>query len=104
MVWCDYFFHIDGVDREEEEKECKSMQKLYLFSNKLVVNKEEWLDLHMSSRLYAFPWTVLGIVDFNFLISKKLAFLDYAMHEDHLFGIQVFMQADYICILPKNLY
>ena len=104
VVWCDYFFHIDGVDREEEEKECKSMQKLYFFSNKLIVSKEEWLDLHISSGLCAFPWTVLGIVDFNFLISKKLAFLDYAMHEDHLFGIQVFMQADSICILPKNLY
>ncbi|EGP7860780.1 hypothetical protein I0O09_001581, partial [Campylobacter jejuni] len=47
---------------------------------------------------------VMGMIDFNFLKSIQLKFLDGIIHEDNLFGALLFFQLNNIYILPNKMY
>ncbi|AJC89596.1 glycosyltransferase family 2 protein [Campylobacter lari] len=50
---------------------------------------------------FAFVWQ--GLIKFEFLCTINLQFLPYVIHQDHHFGILLFMQSGKIYILPKKL-
>ncbi|MCV3500524.1 glycosyltransferase [Campylobacter lari] len=50
---------------------------------------------------FAFVWQ--GLIKLEFLCTINLQFLSYVIHQDHHFGILLFMQSSKIYILPKKL-
>ncbi|EEU8401020.1 hypothetical protein HDK09_001517 [Campylobacter lari] len=51
-----------------------------------------------------FWFSVMGMIDFKYLKSIKLKFLDGVIHEDHHFGKLLFFQSNFIYILTQKLY
>ncbi|MBF7042289.1 glycosyltransferase family 2 protein [Campylobacter volucris] len=50
---------------------------------------------------FAFVWQ--GLIKFDFLCTINLQFLPHVIHQDHHFGILLFMQSSKIYILPEKL-
>ncbi|WP_147288638.1 MULTISPECIES: hypothetical protein [unclassified Helicobacter] len=64
-----------------------------------ILTPQEW-----AQKTYYFWFSTLGLIDFKFLKSIKLKFLNEVLYEDANFGIMLFMQAQRIFRLPKMLY
>ncbi len=63
-----------------------------------------WLEKTIQRKANYFGVTRGVVIDFNFLQSIKLRFLNGIYHEDILFGVLLFMQAKNILILPEKYY
>ncbi|TQR33742.1 glycosyl transferase [Campylobacter sp. MIT 99-7217] len=101
IVWFDYDCVYDGV--EKSKKESKSWLKQYRFKEG-VISSKEWLKQSIVTKKKKFAFSFMGLIDFNFLKSLKLKFIEHIYAEDHHFGILLFSSAKNIYILPKILY
>ncbi|MBF7068968.1 hypothetical protein, partial [Campylobacter volucris] len=82
----------------------KSFIDIYDFLKSCVISKKDWLEIQKRYKYVNFAFVWAGIIDFNFLKKIKLKFLDHIIHEDHHFGILLFLQSNYIYVLTKKLY
>nr|WP_066387967.1 glycosyltransferase [Helicobacter himalayensis] len=72
--------------------------RLYGTEEKILI-PQEWIQ---KTRYFWLSWSAL--IDFKFLKSIGLRFLNGVLHEDGNFGIMLFMQAQRILRFPKTLY
>nr|WP_079860754.1 glycosyltransferase family 2 protein [Campylobacter jejuni] len=82
----------------------KSFIDIYDFLKSCVISKQDWLEIQKRYKYANFAFVCVGVIDFNFLKKIKLKFLDHIIHEDHHFGILLFLQSNYIYVLTKKLY
>ncbi|HEA7310833.1 TPA: glycosyltransferase family 2 protein, partial [Campylobacter jejuni] len=82
----------------------KSFIDIYDFLKSCVISKQDWLEIQKRYKYINFAFVWAGMINFNFLKKIKLKFLDCIIHEDHHFGILLFLQSNYIYVLTKKLY
>lgn len=82
----------------------KSFIDIYDFLKSCVITKKDWLEIQKIHKHINFAFVWAGMINFNFLKKIKLKFLDYIIHEDHHFGILLFLQSNYIYVLTEKLY
>ncbi|MGI0407264.1 hypothetical protein ACRE1S_08070, partial [Helicobacter himalayensis] len=68
-------------------------------TEKRILTHQEWIQ---KTNFFWISWNVL--IDFKFLKSIGLRFLNGVLYEDGSFGIMLFMQAQRILRFPKTLY
>lgn len=105
VVWFDnsFDYKINEQFYNQRQELKKSFIKLYGYQYSLTITNKDWLKyVNNSQSVFAFAWA--GMINFAFLQKIKLKFLDYFIHEDHHFGILLFLQARYIYVLNEELY
>ena len=105
VVWFDYGFkhEIDKKYFKNKIAVKDSFLKIYGYKFSKNISKLKWLKSVDNSNS-TFACVCGGMIDFSFLSRIKLKFLDYIIHEDHHFGILLFLQANNIYVLLKKLY
>ena len=89
IVW----FHWSFVEHRSEYREKKAITPI------------QWIDRLKEKNINYFWFGHGGLIDFSFLISSNIRFIEGYMHEDHAFGIQLFSSAKNIFVLPiSSLY
>uniref|UniRef100_UPI000BB4437A glycosyltransferase family 2 protein n=1 Tax=Campylobacter lanienae TaxID=75658 RepID=UPI000BB4437A len=89
IVW----FHWSFVEHRSEYREKKAITPV------------QWIDRLKEKNINYFWFGLGGLIDFSFLISSNIRFIEGYMHEDHAFGIQLFSSAKNIFVLPiSSLY
>ncbi|EEU8400254.1 hypothetical protein HDK09_000711, partial [Campylobacter lari] len=92
----------DGV---EEPKEIpKFLIELYGFQKEGVIDRRKWLEKSLDLNIMKFWFSVMGMIDFKYLKSIKLKFLDGIIYEDQSFGVLLFLQLKNIFIFPVKMY
>ncbi len=74
------------------------------YTQEQCITSEEWAKRCLNRKNikdFAFVWQ--GLIKFDFLCTINLQFLPHVIHQDHHFGILLFMQSNKIYILPKKL-
>ncbi|HEQ2136165.1 TPA: hypothetical protein VES28_000359, partial [Campylobacter coli] len=99
-VWFDVRTVLDGVNHSD----WKSNIKWLNFSQEYILDRNDWLVRMYNYKLSWFYFSVMGMINFNFLKKIKLKFINYIVQEDDYFGILLFSQIKYCYILPKELY
>ncbi|EII0700223.1 glycosyltransferase [Campylobacter lari] len=105
VVWFDNTFNYEIEEKfyYQRHELKKSFIKLYNYIYPQVITNKEWLEsVDNTNSVFAFVWA--GMIDFSFLQKIDLRFLDYFIHEDHHFGILLFLQARYIYVFNEELY
>ncbi|MBZ7948793.1 hypothetical protein H2256_07540, partial [Campylobacter sp. RM9929] len=69
-----------------------------------IISKENWLLRAIELKLGSFYFTWQGMIDFSYLKSIKLKFIDYIIHQDHYFGMILFCKLKHIFTLSLKLY
>ncbi|HEC1791709.1 TPA: glycosyltransferase family 2 protein, partial [Campylobacter lari] len=92
----------DGV--EEPKIIPKFLIELYGFQKEGVVSREKWLEKSLELNIMKFWFSVMGMIDFKYLKSIKLKFLDGVVYEDQSFGVLLFLQLKNIFIFPAKMY
>ena len=64
----------------------------------------DWLHACVVNKIQAFPFVVQGIIDFNYLKRINHYFYDKVYAEDHLFGVLLFLQSNFIYVIPEPFY
>ncbi|MBZ7969385.1 tetratricopeptide repeat protein, partial [Campylobacter molothri] len=82
----------------------KSFIEIYDFLQSCKIKSKDWLEIQKIHPDITFAFVCVGLIDFSFLKKIKLKFLDYIIHEDHHFGILLFLQSSYILVLTEKLY
>ncbi|EOH7341635.1 hypothetical protein ACMCWU_001486, partial [Campylobacter coli] len=70
-------------------------------SSSVKISSKLWLERYKHIKHFAFVWQ--GMIDFGFLKSINLKFIDGIYHQDVHFGILLFVQSSYIFLLSKKL-
>ncbi|AQQ59462.1 hypothetical protein XJ32_04420 [Helicobacter bilis] len=98
IVWFDY-----EVDCGEiEASPITQLHALKIPQQK--INMQDWLyRLYDKQQIY-FSWVWQGIINFKFLKHIDLYFYDKVFAEDHLFGTLLFLQSEFIYVIPKPFY
>ncbi|EFS3143559.1 glycosyltransferase [Campylobacter coli] len=105
VVWFDNTFDYEIEEKfyNQRHELKKSFIKLYDYAYSQVITNKNWLDwVDNTNSVFAFVWA--GMINFSFLKKINLKFLDYFIHEDHHFGILLFLQAHRIYVLREELY
>ncbi|HEB9317287.1 TPA: glycosyltransferase family 2 protein, partial [Campylobacter coli] len=91
----------DGI-KKPMVPEKRSME-FYRFNHSLKISSKNFLNnmVYVSFNSLWFGWH--GMIDFRYLKSIKLKFLNQVLHEDHYFGKLLFVQSKYIYVLSKKL-
>ncbi|EGO0810614.1 glycosyltransferase family 2 protein, partial [Campylobacter lari] len=100
VVWFDYKFLYDGI----EDSNKTSFLDVYKFDQSKKISVVEWLEQGISKNITSFALSWSAIIDFRYLKSIKLKFIDGIIHEDHHFGIILFSQCNNIFVLLKKIY
>ncbi len=100
VVWFDVRTVLDGVSHSD----WKSNIKWLNFSQECILDRNDWLKRMYDYKMRWFYFSVMGMINFNFLKKIKLKFINYIVQEDDHFGILLFSQIKYCYILPKELY
>ncbi|EKQ9538891.1 glycosyltransferase family 2 protein [Campylobacter upsaliensis] len=105
IVWFDYGFKHEIDEKHYAHKIAvrDSFLKIYGYKFSKKITKLEWLD-RVDNSNSTFACVCGGLIDFSFLKKIELKFLDNVIHEDHHFGILLFLQANNIYVLLKELY
>ncbi|MGI0440264.1 hypothetical protein ACRE1S_07060, partial [Helicobacter himalayensis] len=74
------------------------------YSAQCTFTPKQWLDnlIKLNKQSFTSSWDTL--IDFSFLKSLKLYFLNGAINEDVSFGEMLFISANRICFTPKKLH
>ncbi|EFP1276253.1 glycosyltransferase family 2 protein, partial [Campylobacter jejuni] len=106
VVWFNNFFDyfIDNNYYEKNLAINKSFIDIYDLLKSCIITNRDWLEIQKMHKYVSFAFVCVGMIDFSFLKRIKLKFLDYIIHEDHHFGILLFLQSNYIYVLTKKLY
>lgn len=100
VVWFDAKTFLDGVS----ECDWKSNLKWLNYTQEQIITRQDWLKRMYEWRLSWFYFSWQGMIDFSFLQSIRLKFIDYIIQEDDYFGILFFLQVNYIYVYPRELY
>ena len=74
------------------------------YGNNSMLTSHTWLELSWQKYITTFCWVWSGMIDFIFLQKIRLYFLDEVYHEDHNFGIILFLQSNAIFMLAEYFY
>ncbi|WP_236862101.1 hypothetical protein [Campylobacter vicugnae] len=74
------------------------------YKKRMTITPIQWIDRLKEKNINYFWFGHGGLIDFSFLISSNIRFIEEYMHEDHAFGIQLFSSAKNIFVLPAHLY
>lgn len=99
FVWFDYSTIYDGI---KEQGQWSRQQHLGYYHTQIINTQDflqNFLDKHITE--FAFAWA--GLINFEFVKSTNLYFLDGAASQDVLFGIMLILKSDYMYILAKKL-
>ncbi|HEC1775549.1 TPA: glycosyltransferase family 2 protein, partial [Campylobacter lari] len=102
VLWFNRKRFYDGV--EEPKIIPKFLIELYGFQKEGVVSREKWLEKSLELNIMKFWFSVMGMIDFKYLKSIKLKFLDGVVYEDQSFGVLLFLQLKNIFIFPAKMY
>ncbi|MCV3470161.1 glycosyltransferase family 2 protein [Campylobacter sp. CNRCH_2015_0814] len=90
----------DGI--KDKGKETR-FQK-FSYNDECIISPKEYAQRAEDVGMRDISFGVMGMIDFDFLRSIKLKFINYVINEDIHFGMVLFACAKSICILPKPLY
>ncbi|WP_393921472.1 glycosyltransferase family 2 protein [Campylobacter lari] len=100
VVWMNYHFYYYDINLDDDRKtlleRCGFQKGMKITSQDLLLRM-----YNISRDSFWFAWQ--GMINFNFLKSIKLKFLNEILHEDHYFGKLLFFQASNICVLTNKL-
>ncbi|MDD6056015.1 MAG: hypothetical protein PUB96_05690, partial [Helicobacteraceae bacterium] len=100
ILWFDSKTFLDGVKKSDY----KSIMKWLHYTHEQVISREEWARRLEWSGICWWAWAVQGMIDFSYLKKIGLEFINGIAQEDDAFGIYLFSQANYIYVLPRELY
>ncbi|MCV3377837.1 glycosyltransferase family 2 protein, partial [Campylobacter sp. IFREMER_LSEM_CL2194] len=100
-VWFDHYFYYDNVEQLKPRSTIIESHKYYLSCK---VKSKDFFERMIELNRDTFWFSVMGMIDFKYLKSIKLKFLDGVIHEDHHFGKLLFFQSNFIYILTQKLY
>lgn len=100
IVWLDYKRKYEEGCREEEKP--TEVEKCGFNEGKITPKQFLQRSYEVGRKWYAFTWQ--GMIDFEYLKSIHLRFLDTLVEEDHHFWILLLIQSRFIFILPHKLY
>ena len=101
VVWFDSRRYYDNV--KVPSKIPNTLFENYGFSFECTLSRQLWVDRSLELNIKSFWFSVMGMIDFAFLKSIQLKFLDGIIHEDNLFGVLLFFKLKYIHILPNKI-
>ncbi|XAK36379.1 glycosyltransferase family 2 protein [Campylobacter coli] len=102
VVWFNARRYYDNIDIPL--KIPNTLFENYGFSFECSLSRRLWIEKSLGLSIKSFWFSVMGMIDFNFLKSIRLKFLDSIIHEDNLFGVLLFFQLNNIFILPNKMY
>ncbi|MBT0794178.1 glycosyltransferase family 2 protein [Campylobacter lari] len=102
VLWFDSKRYYDNI--EIPSKIPNTLFESYGFSFECLLSKNLWVEKSLELNVKSFWFSVMGMIDFAFLRSIKLKFLDGIIHEDNLFGVLLFFQVKNIFVLPSKMY
>lgn len=100
ILWFDFYFLYDGI----KDKSMKTHLENYAFTQSGFISSDEWMQRNWETNIRSFPFAWSGMINFNFLKSIGLKFLNETTAEDLHFGVLLFAQASKIYILNEKLY
>ncbi|XAK36380.1 glycosyltransferase family 2 protein [Campylobacter coli] len=100
VVWFDHFYYYDNI---AQQKRNTLIENCGFYNNKTLDTIDFFYHL-LRIRRKSFWFSVMGMIDFAFLKSIQLKFLDGIVHEDHYFGKILFFHAKKIFILVDKIY
>ena len=80
------------------------MQDCFHFESNMLLSGKAWLNRYIKHKLTSFYFAWSGLIDFNFLKTIQLYFLNGVIHEDHNFGCLLFLQSKNIYVLKDKFY
>lgn len=101
VLWFDHdCIYEDNI----KDKHQKTRMEIFDFKEECAITPKEYAmkALKIGSRDVSFSWG--GMINFNFLKSIKLKFINKIINEDIHFGMILFARADKIYVLPQKLY
>ncbi|MBF7066802.1 glycosyltransferase family 2 protein [Campylobacter volucris] len=101
VLWFDHdCIYEDNI----KDKHQKTRMEIFDFKEECAITPKEYAmkALKIGSRDISFSWG--GMMNFNFLKSIKLKFINKIINEDIHFGMILFARADKIYVLPQKLY
>lgn len=104
IVWFDWEF--TGNITEDIKKYGTRIKNKYEYHEEMKISNVEFLERSYSIRNKhkIFAFVVSGLIDWNYLLSLKLKFIQNIKHEDMHFGSILFAYAKNIYVYPKSLY
>ncbi|HEH4741166.1 TPA: glycosyltransferase, partial [Campylobacter coli] len=102
VLWFNRKRFYDGID--EPKVIPKFLIELYEFQHEGVVSRKEWLARSLELNIMKFWFSVMGMIDFGYLKSIKLKFLNGIIYEDQSFGVLLFLQLENVFIFPVKMY
>ncbi len=102
VVWFNAKRYYDNIDIPL--KIPNTLFENYGFSFECSLSRRLWIEKSLELSIKSFWFSVMGMIDFNFLKSIRLKFLDSIIHEDNLFGVLLFFQLNNLFILPNKMY
>ncbi|TEY03446.1 glycosyltransferase family 2 protein [Campylobacter sp. US33a] len=101
VMWFDECKYDDFLQKQRDDS---SRLRDGNFIQESKISSYEWAVGILKSKAKDFSFACSGMIDFNFLKAMRHKFKDNLFAEDHLFGILLFSQANYIYIYPKVFY
>lgn len=103
IVWFRYNPYCDGIKKEDVPKWVFEYENLHKMGYG-TITRDEWMRRCSELKLVSFFFAWVGLINFNFLKSINLKFIDGIIYEDHYFGILLFFHAKYIYVLDSTPY
>ncbi len=100
VLWFDFKPIIENNFRKKFFTE----MEIYGYAYEKIITPKEWLQktYELGNYLFWFAWQ--GMINFAFLRSIDLYFINMIIHEDHHFGIALFASSRLIYIYPQKKY
>ncbi|HHY1242982.1 TPA: glycosyltransferase family 2 protein [Campylobacter jejuni] len=100
VVWFDFKPLIEN----NFKKKFSTEMEIYGYTQEKIITPKEWLQRtkELDNYLFWFAWQ--GMINFYFLRSIKLYFINMLIHEDHHFGIALFASSRLIYVYPQKKY
>ncbi|MBK1963779.1 glycosyltransferase family 2 protein [Campylobacter novaezeelandiae] len=99
IVWFKSEPYFEGHFR----KKWSSLLELYNYQER-IITPIEWLKRSIEYNITSFYFIWSGMIDFDFLKSLRLKFIDRIIHEDHHFGMLLFFQSNLIYVFPREMH
>ncbi|MBZ7929184.1 hypothetical protein, partial [Campylobacter molothri] len=99
VVWFDHYFYI-----EDNSINCHTIIELFNLRKSVTLNSFQIVYLlnKVKYNMFHFAWS--GLIDFTFLLSNNIMFLNNIIWEDHLFGIKLLINANLFYIFNIKQY
>ncbi len=99
-----WFNHSCIYEKGIKDKGQTNRMDIFNYHNECIISPKEYANkaINIGSKDISFGWN--GMIDFHFLKSIKLKFIDKIINEDIYFGMVLFANASKIYVLPKRLY